>query len=46
MDMSAIKDTLQGGLDGALYIAGAALAAVVSIYALKHIARAITMPRW
>lgn len=44
--MAALQEALQSGLEGALWVAGAVLAAVVSIYALKHLAKAITMPRF
>lgn len=44
--MSAVIAALSDGLDGALYVAGAVLAAVVAVYAAKFVLRSLTMPKW
>lgn len=46
MSLGAVTVILSDGLDGALYVAGAVLAAVVAIYAAKFVLRALTMPKW
>lgn len=46
MDVGAVIAVLTDGVEGALFVAGAVLAAFVSVHSLKFILKAATSAKW